>query len=357
MRLPCTLTNDGAAVTVDQVIPREDIGDKFAYAPVENEYGENYTSFEFKVGDGGADSADAYTMGINVDAVNDPATGTLGVSGGDAFVGIRVAAHFLPVGIKDVEGLTSPDFQYQWIRVTIDDEGNIVSKKDIRGATKSGYTLKRADLGKKVQYRISFYDDEGNPETLESNLHPISRTETIGWLPLLIGLSQPFPFTVERENGVLNYQINLSSSYEFYMSSRDMRENVFTVENGSIVKTKRLDRRRRFVNGRLRSVSKRWRLEIAPTDPTEEVVITYTGRACDERGAICSLDGLEYLDDPVVERISSDDNQAPLSISISDATGDEGRDDAVQPCSLTRFPQHRQGRGTDHRRRYSDDRR
>ena len=108
------------------------------------------------------------------------------------------------------------------------------------------------------------------------------------------------------------------------MSSRNMREHVLTVENGSIVKTKRLDRRRRFVNGRLRSVGKRWQLEVAPTDPTEEVVVTYTDRACDERGAICSFDGVRYLDGPSVVRLSTDDNSVPLSVSISDATGDEG---------------------------------
>ena len=263
-------------------------------------------------------------MGINVNAVNDPATGSIAVSGGDAYVGIRADAHFILASIRDVEGLTSPDFQYQWMRVTIDDEGNIVSRQDIRGATKSGYTLKPADLGKKVQYRISFYDDEGNPETLESTLHPISRTETIDWLPLRIGLSQPPPYTVERANGVLNYLVIVNSTYEFYMSSRNMREHVLTVENGSIVKTKRLDRRRRFVNGRLRSVGKRWQLEVAPTDPTQEVVVTYTDRACDERGAICSFDGVRYLDGPAVVRLSTDDNSVPLSVSISDATGDEG---------------------------------
>ena len=319
-----TLTNDGDAVTAGQIIPIKDISQNFVYTPAENEYGEDYTSFEFKVGDGGADSADAYTMGINVNAVNDPATGSIAVSGGDAYVGIRVDAHFVLTSIRDVEGLTSPDFQYQWMRVTIDDEGNIVSRQDIRGATKSGYTIKPADLGKKVQYRISFYDDEGNPETLESSLHPISRTETIDWLPLRIGLSQPPPYTVERANGVLNYLVIVNSTYEFYMSSRNMREHVLTVENGSIVKTKRLDRRRRFVNGRLRSVGKRWQLEVAPTDPTQEVVVTYTDRACDERGAICSFDGVRYLDGPAVVRLSTDDNSVPLSVSISDATGDEG---------------------------------
>ena len=318
------LTNDEVVVVVGQIIPIEDLSNKFMYVSAENEYGENYTSFEFKVGDGGADSAAAYTMGINVDAVNDPATGSIAVSGGDAYVGIRVDAHFVLTSIRDVEGLTSPDFQYQWMRVTIDDEGNIVSRKDIRGATKSGYTIKPADLGKKVQYRISFYDDEGNPETLESSLHPISRTETIDWLPLRIGLSQPPPYTVERANGVLNYLVIVNSTYEFYMSSRNMREHVLTVENGSIVKTKRLDRRRRFVNGRLRSVGKRWQLEVAPTDPTQEVVVTYTDRACDERGAICSFDGVRYLDGPSVVRLSTDDNSVPLSVSISDATGDEG---------------------------------
>ena len=321
-----SLTNGGTAVTVGQVIPREDIFQKFAYTPLENENGDDYTSFQFKVSDGGAESANAYTLTIHVAPVNDPATAAsnaIGVGGGDAYVGIKLFSQFIKSSITDIEGLTSPDFQYQWIRVTIDAEGNVVSKQDIPRATKSKYKLKQADLGKKVQYRLSFYDDTGNLETLESSLFPISRNETVAWLPLFIGLR--LYDVIERENGILNSRIILRSTYDFYMSSRDMRDNALTVDNGSIVKVKRLDHKRRFVNGKLRPVGKEWRIEVAPTNPSEIVTVTHTGRDCDERGAICSLQGLEYLEDPDPLQLRSDiDNAEPLSVSIKDTTADEG---------------------------------
>ena len=58
-----SLTNDGTAVTVDQSITVADIdADKLVFTPATNAIGDPYTSFTFKVSDGTADSALAYTM-------------------------------------------------------------------------------------------------------------------------------------------------------------------------------------------------------------------------------------------------------------------------------------------------------
>ena len=90
--------------------------------------------------------------------VNYPATGTATITG-TAEVGQTLTAH--TSGIADANGLTTPDYTYQWVRVDGTDA-------DISGATSTAYTLVAADLGKTIKVRVSFTDDAGNSETLTS---------------------------------------------------------------------------------------------------------------------------------------------------------------------------------------------
>ena len=66
---------DGTDVTANQVITKADIdaGD-LTFAPAAGASGDPYATFGFKVNDGTADSASAYTMTIDVGVVNDPPT-------------------------------------------------------------------------------------------------------------------------------------------------------------------------------------------------------------------------------------------------------------------------------------------
>ena len=68
-----TLALSGTSVTANQVVPATNIGD-LAYTPPANANGTGYASFTFKVSDGTAESAAAYTMTITVTAVNDAPT-------------------------------------------------------------------------------------------------------------------------------------------------------------------------------------------------------------------------------------------------------------------------------------------
>ena len=61
-------------------------------------------------------------------------------------------------GIHDDDGLDNVAFAYQWLR----------GDADIAGATGDTYTLVEADEGQTIKVRVSFTDDEGNPETLTS---------------------------------------------------------------------------------------------------------------------------------------------------------------------------------------------
>ena len=78
---------------------------------------------------------------------------------GTAQVGQTLTAS--TTGIADADGLTSPTYTYQWIRV----DG---TEADIAAANSSTYILVAADLGTTLKVKVSFDDDGGNTETLTS---------------------------------------------------------------------------------------------------------------------------------------------------------------------------------------------
>ena len=79
---------------------------------------------------------------------------------GTAQVGQTLTAD--TTGITDADGLTSPTYTYQWIRV---DNG---TEADITDADSSTYILVDADADKTIKVRVTFEDDDGNTETLTS---------------------------------------------------------------------------------------------------------------------------------------------------------------------------------------------
>ena len=159
-----TLELDGSAIAsgdLPQTVTRADIdAGKLIYTPPANANGSAYASFTFKVNDGADDSASAYTLTLDVTALNDPATGTPTITG-TAQVGQTLTA--VTSAIMDADGLSNVSYAYQWIRVATDS-----TETDISGATASGYTLVRADQGATIKVKVSFSDDANNAETLTS---------------------------------------------------------------------------------------------------------------------------------------------------------------------------------------------
>ena len=111
----------------------------------------------------GADS-ESDTFDIVVSAANIAASGAPTITG-TARVGWTLTA--VTTGITDANGLTSPGFTYQWIRVN-------GSEADIAGENSSTYTLVAADLGKTIKVKVNFTDDDGYTETLTSGAWPAS---------------------------------------------------------------------------------------------------------------------------------------------------------------------------------------
>ena len=86
---------------------------------------------------------------------NTPATGAPTI-GGTAQVGETLTAN--TSGIADADGLSSVQYEYQWL----------ADAADISGATNATYTLAAADDGKAIKVEVSFTDDAGNEESLTS---------------------------------------------------------------------------------------------------------------------------------------------------------------------------------------------
>ena len=100
----------------------------------------------------------AYPSSGTVTAAAGTPTGAPTITG-TAQVGETLTA--VTTGIADADGLTSPTYTYQWIRVNGTDA-------DISGANSSTYPLVTADLGKTIKVRVTFVDDDGNTEMLTS---------------------------------------------------------------------------------------------------------------------------------------------------------------------------------------------
>ena len=75
---------------------------------------------------------------------------------GTAQVGETLTAN--TSGIADADGISSVQYEYQWL----------ADDADISGATNATYTLVAADEGQVIKVRVSFTDDAGNEESLTS---------------------------------------------------------------------------------------------------------------------------------------------------------------------------------------------
>ena len=106
------------------------------------------------------DTAEAVDNTTNAAAAGKP------VITGTAQVGETLTAG--TAGITDANGLAGAVFSYQWVRVGSD---GVSDATDI-GSDQDTYVLVAADAGKKIKVRVSFTDDDGHAETVESDAYP-----------------------------------------------------------------------------------------------------------------------------------------------------------------------------------------
>ena len=106
-----------------------------------------------------------------------------------------------PSGIDDPDGLTSPTYTWQWIRVSGSTETDI--------ATSETYTVVAADVGATLKVEASFTDDGGTEETVES-----AETATVEAAPTLPALSIADARVNEGDTGskTLDFTVTLDSA-------------------------------------------------------------------------------------------------------------------------------------------------
>ena len=136
---------------------------------------------------------------------NSPATGAPTISG-TIQVGETLTAD--TSGVSDADGLSSVQYEYQWL----------ADDSDISGATNATYTLVAADEGKVIKVRVSFTDDADNEETLTS-----AATDAVDARP---NSDLSAPPVVDGPNNV-NYVENATSPVARY-STDDPEEDAIT---------------------------------------------------------------------------------------------------------------------------------
>ena len=208
---------------------------------------------------------DAQRDNSESDEQNSPATGLPTITG-TAQVGETLTADVN--AISDADGLTNPTYSYQWVR----SDGN--ADADIDGATVSTYTLVDADQGKTIKLRVTFTDDENNPETLTSEA-----TATVA----------PRPLTASFENKPAGHDGSSAFTFELHFSEEPhsgfsyltLREHAFTVTGGEVLKAQRMHK----------PSNVRWLITVEPDSNADVTVVLPVTTDCDVDSAVCTGDG------------------------------------------------------------------
>ena len=194
---------------------------------------------------------------------NRPATGSPGITG-TAQVGGTLTVD--TSGISDGNGVTNATFTYQWIRVDTDS-----TETDISGVAGSEYTLVADDQGKTIKVRVSFTDDAGYDATLTS----------AGTAEVEVPLTATFHDTPSSHDGQTDFTFELRFSEEFELSFRTLRDQAFTVTDGTVAKARRLTK----------GSNVGWQITVRPDGEADVTVTLLATTDCTADGAICTEDG------------------------------------------------------------------
>ncbi len=118
--------------------------------------------------------------------------------------------------IRDRDGMTNPNFSYQWF----------ADDTEITGANSSSYRVKSADLGKILKVRVSFTDDRGTEETLTETTKVVKRRNNahsgrvyigVPWHPRVDQTLMAFTSSISDADGLTN----VSYSYQWIRNDGD----------------------------------------------------------------------------------------------------------------------------------------
>ena len=230
---------------------------------------------------------------------NRPATG-LPTIGGTVRVGETLIVDVS--GISDADGLANATFTYQWIVNEQTDHADIVGslgptytmvfaddgrttwvpgegtvETNIQGATNSTYTVTNVVEGRPIRVLVSFADDVGNLEALIS-------------APTLMSVIDEAP---SYHDGKTEFTFELRFSEEVRLSFRTLRDQVFEITNGRVLRAQRMNRPSNL----------HWRITVRPDSDDAVTIVLPVTEDCDAQGAICTADG-RMLSSPLALTVS-----------------------------------------------------
>ena len=119
-------------------------------------------------------------------------------------------------GISDDDGLTTPGWTYQWVRI----DG--MTEADITGATAATYTLTPSDGGKQVKVKVSFTDDENNSEGPLTSLPTDTVNSPATGAPSIIGVLQENEEIAVDTVGIADFDGLGAFSYQWIADGTDI---------------------------------------------------------------------------------------------------------------------------------------
>ena len=171
------------------------IADSYFFKNSSNAWANTSTNLAFRI----------TVKGTATSSTNTAPTGAPTITGTPT-VGQTLTA--VTTAIMDDDGLTTPGYTYQWIRVATD-----TTETNISSATANTYTLVTDDLGTTIKVKVSFTDDASNAETLTSvataavAAAPDTTPPTVFGTPVVVGLGtqiqMSFSEVLQQSNGPL----------------------------------------------------------------------------------------------------------------------------------------------------------
>ena len=261
------------------------------------------------------------TFGTGTNA-NRPPTG-LPLIAGTARVGETLAAG---VGdIADEDGLDEVAYAYQWVS----NDGD--ADTDIQGATGASYELTEAEQGDTIKVRVTFTDDGGTEESLES-----AATDAVAPAP------EPLTATfagvpASHDGSAFTFTLTFSAAPE--VGYAVLRDDAFAVSGGDVDSARR----------KAPPSNLEWEIAVEPSGDGDVTVELSATSNCAASDAICTADGTPLTDVPAAFTVAGPEEVpvatntpatgAPtisgtpqvgetLSASVSDIADADGLDDA-----------------------------
>ena len=235
----------------------------------------------------GATTSAAVTLADTApEAVNTEPSGSPAIAGTPEVGGTLTAS---VDGIEDGDGLDNATFAYQWLT---DDAA-------VDGATGTTYEVTPGDVGRTLKVRVTFTDDGGTAETLDS-----AATEAV-----VAPLTASFEDVPDEHDGSSTFTFRVRFNLEPRVGYQVLRDESFAVIGGTVRKARRVDGR-----NDLREI------HVEPEGVGDVTVTLPGGRACGTEGAICTAD------DKVLSNTETATVQGPPPLNVADARVEEGAD-------------------------------